>query len=94
MREPDERLRIGLKLVVGDFRKEWKEQFVYRSTEYEPTALYGLEVFALNSSRGLDKEVEDMFKERYIPAFVAADGSRTAAELWNLQRQGQCSPTN
>jgi hypothetical protein len=92
MRESDERLRIGLKLFVGEHRKEWEERFVYRSTEYEPTALYGLQVIALNSSRGLDEEVEDMFKERYIPAFVAAADSRTAAELWNLQRQGQCSP--
>jgi CRISPR-associated endonuclease/helicase Cas3 len=92
MRESDERLRIGLKLFVGEHRKEWEERFVYRSTEYEPTALYGLQVIALNSSRGLDEEVEDMFKERYIPAFVAAADSRTAAELWNLQRQGQCFP--
>jgi len=92
MREPGERLRIGLKLFVADYRKEWEEQFVFRSTEYEPTALYGLEVIALNSNRGLDEAVQNMFKERYIPAFVAADGSRTAAELWNLQRQGQCIP--
>jgi CRISPR-associated endonuclease/helicase Cas3 len=92
MREPDERLRIGLKLIVSGFRKEWEEQFVYRSTEYEPTALYGLEVIGLNNSRGLDETVQNMFKERYIPALVAADGSRTAAELWNLQRQGQIFP--
>ncbi len=54
--------------------------------------MYGLEVIALNSSRGLDEAVKNMFKERYIPALIAADGSRTAAEMWNLQRQGQFFP--
>ncbi len=92
MREPDERLHIGLKLFVNDYRKGWEEQFVYRSTEYEPTALYGLEVIALNSSRGLDDAVKNMFKERFIPALIAADGSRTASQIWSLQRQGQFFP--
>jgi CRISPR-associated endonuclease/helicase Cas3 len=92
MHEPDERIRIGLKLFVGDYRKEWEEQFVFRSTEYEPTALYGLEVIALNSGRGVDDAVKNMFKERFIPALIAADESRTASQLRNLQRQGQCIP--
>lgn len=91
--KPDERLRIGLKLVVSDCRKlEWEEQFVYRSSKDRPAALYGLEVIALNSSRGLDEAVRNMLKERYIPALIAADGSRTAAEMWNLQKQGQFFP--
>ncbi len=93
LRDPDERLRIGLKLFVGDYRKiEWEEQFVYRSSKDKPTALYGLEIIAFNSSRGLDDAVKNMFKERFIPALIAADGSRTASQIWSLQRQGQFFP--
>src|SRR6266849_2837840 len=93
LRKPDERLRIGLKLVVSDCRKlEWEEQFVYRSSKDRPNAVYGLEVIALNSSRSLDEAVRRMFRERYIPTLIAADGSRTAAEMWNLQKQGQFFP--
>ncbi|MBV9231774.1 MAG: type I-D CRISPR-associated helicase Cas3', partial [Chloroflexi bacterium] len=93
MREPDERVRIGLKLIASDYTKAtWEEHFVYRSDKKEPTALYGLEVIALNSSRPLDENVKNMFRERYVPAFVAADESRTASQLWLLQRQGQIFP--
>lgn len=93
IREPDERLRIGLKLIASDYTKmAWEERFVYRSGEKQPTALYGLEVIALNSSRPLDEKVKNMFRERYIPAFVAAEGSRADSQLWLLQRQGQILP--
>ncbi len=93
LREPDERIRVGLKLFVPDYRKmEWEEHFVYRSRESKPSALYGLEVIAINTDRPLDERVRHMFKERYVPALVAADGSRTASQLWQLQKQGQILP--
>ncbi|MDQ2714332.1 MAG: type I-D CRISPR-associated helicase Cas3' [Chloroflexota bacterium] len=89
-RKPEERLQIGLKLDASGYQKlAWEEQFVYRSREYVPTALYGLEVVGRNSSRALDDQVRTMFQERYIPAFLAREGSRTASQLWNLRRQGQ-----
>ena len=90
LRKPEERLQIGLKLDASGYQKlAWEEQSVYRSREYTPTSLYGLEVIVLNSSRALDEQVRTMFKERYIPAFLAREGSRTASQLWNLRRQGQ-----
>lgn len=90
LRKPEDRLQIGLKLDARNYEKlHWEEQFVYRSREYIPTSLYGLEVVVLNSSRALDEQVRTMFKERYIPAFLAREGSRTASQLWNLRRQGQ-----
>ncbi len=90
LRQPDERLQIGLKLDARGYRKlDWEEQFVYRSREYTPTSLYGLETVVLNSSRALDEQVRTMFKERYIPAFLARGESRTASQLGNLRRQGQ-----
>jgi CRISPR-associated endonuclease/helicase Cas3 len=95
LRKPEERLRIGLKLDARNYQKlAWEEQFVYRSQEFIPTSLYGLEVIALNSSRPLDEQVRMMFKERFIPAFLAREQSRTANQLWNLRRQGQimCYP--
>jgi len=52
-----------------------------------------LEVIALNSDRALDETIKNMFRERYIPILIAPDGSRTAAEMWRLQRQGQIFPT-
>jgi CRISPR-associated endonuclease/helicase Cas3 len=92
--KPDERLHIGLKLIVQDYKKiDWEEHFVYRSSKNRPTALYGLEVIALNSSHALDETVKNMFRERYIPILLASDGSRTAAEMWRLQKQGQIFPT-
>jgi len=90
LRKPEERLQIGLKLDARSYQKlAWEEQFVYRSREFTPTSLYGLEVIALNSSRALDEQIRTMFKERFIPAFLAREKSRTASQLWNLRRQGQ-----
>ncbi len=90
LRKPDERLQIGLKLDASGYQKLiWEEQFVYRSREYTPTSLYGLEVIVLNSSRALDEHIRAMFQERYIPAFLSREGSHTASQLWNLRRQGQ-----
>ncbi len=90
LREPRDRLQIGLKLDARGHRKlDWEERFVYRTREYKPTSLYGLEVVVLNNSRALDERIRTIFKERFIPAFVAADGSRTAARLWQMRRQGQ-----
>ncbi|HLZ80132.1 MAG TPA: type I-D CRISPR-associated helicase Cas3' [Ktedonobacteraceae bacterium] len=87
---PDERLQIGLKLSVGEYRRiDWEEEGRFA---YHPTALYGLEVTALNNHHGLPAQVRTMFSERYIPAFVAAKGSRTATTLWSLQRQAQFIP--
>ncbi len=90
LREPDERLQIGLKLSVRGYKRtawEEDEKFAYR-----PTALYGLEVTALNNDHGLPTEVRKMFSERYIPAFVVARESRSASTMWGLQRQAQFIP--
>jgi len=87
---PDERLQIGLKLSVGEYRRiDWEEEGHFA---YHPTALYGLEVTALNNHHGLPAHVRTMFSERYIPAFVAARESRTATTLWSLQKQAQFLP--
>jgi len=87
---PDERLQIGLKLSVREYRRiDWEEAGHFA---YHPTALYGLEVTALNNHHGLPAHVRTMFSERYIPAFVAARESRTATTLWGLQRQAQFIP--
>lgn len=95
LRQPEERLQIGLKLDACSYQKlAWEEQFVYRSQEFTPTSLYGLEVVVLNSSRALDEQVRTMFKERFISAFLVREKSRTERQLWNLRRQGQilCYP--
>ncbi len=90
LRAPDERLQLGYKLNAQDYiRADWEELFVYRSEKYEPTSLYGLEVVALNSNRAIDETIKNMVRDRYVPALVAAEGGRTAAELWRLQRLGQ-----
>jgi CRISPR-associated endonuclease/helicase Cas3 len=90
LRKPEDRLQIGLKLDARDYQKlDWESKFVYRSQEYTPTSLYGLETIVLNNSRALDEQVRTMFKNRFIPAFLAREGSRTASQLWNLRRQGQ-----
>src|SRR6266566_4776007 len=87
---PDERLQIGLKLSVREYRRiDWEEAGHFA---YHPTALYGLEVTALNNHHGLPAHVRTMFSERYIPAFVAARESRTATTLWGLQKQAQFIP--
>jgi len=87
---PDERLQIGLKLSVGEYRRiDWEEE---RHFAYHPTALYGLEVTALNNHHGLPAHVRTMFSERYIPSFVAAKESLTATTLWGLQKQAQFIP--
>src|SRR5229473_427099 len=62
LQAPDERLHTGLKLIVQDHQKiDWEERFVYRSFKDRPTALYGLEVIALNSDRALDETIKNMF---------------------------------
>lgn len=87
---PDERLQIGLKLSVREYRRiDWEQEGHFA---YHPTALYGLEVTALNNHRGLPAHVRTMFSERYIPAFVAAKESRTATTIWSLQKQAQFIP--
>ncbi len=90
LREPGDRLQIGLKLSVGGYKRttwEEEEKFAYR-----PTALYGLEVVALNNDHGLRPEVRKMFSETHIPAFVVAKESRSASTMWSLQRQAQFIP--
>ena len=59
---------------------------------YKPTALYGLEVTALNNNRGLPTDVRKMFSQRYIPAFVVAKESRSASTMWSLKKQAQFIP--
>ena len=90
LREPEERLQIGLKLSVpGSKRTVWEEEDRFA---YWPTALYGLEVTALNNDRGLPTDVRKMFAQRYIPAFVVAKESRSASTMWSLKKQAQFIP--
>jgi CRISPR-associated endonuclease/helicase Cas3 len=90
LREPDERLQIGLKLSVAGYKRTaWEEE---EGFAYRPTALYGLEVVALNNDHGLPTEVRKMFSERYIPAFVVAKESRSASTMWSLKRLAQFIP--
>lgn len=88
LREPGAQLRIGLKLDAGNYmRPNWEEIFAYQLT-----ALYGLEVVALNDSHGLSSDVQNLFRERFIPALVVADRCRSAVEMWRLQKKAQYIP--
>ncbi len=88
--QPEERLHIGLKLSVGGYKRTvWEEEERFA---YYPTALYGLEVIALNNHHGLPDNVRKMFSERYITSFVVAKESRSAGTMWLLQRQAQFIP--
>lgn len=88
--DPEERLHIGLKLSVPGYRRTvWEEE---EGSAYKPTALYGLEVTALNNDHGLPTNVRRMFVQMYIPAFVVAKESRSASTMWNLKKQAQFNP--
>jgi CRISPR-associated endonuclease/helicase Cas3 len=88
LREPGAQLRIGLKLDAGSHtRRQWEETFAYQLT-----ALYGLEVVALNDSHGLTSDIQYLFSECFIPALVVSDRSRSAVEMWQLQRKAQYIP--
>lgn len=88
LREPGAQLRIGLKLDAGDYlRAQWEERFAYQLT-----SLYGLEVVTLNDSRGLTSDVQHLFSESFIPALVVANKSRSAVEVWRLQKKAQYIP--
>ena len=89
LRKPDERLKIGLTLDVPEQLKiEWEQKF----TRW-PTALYGMEVVAVGDSRGVGSQsVVNMFKERYVPAFVVEKDSRSDIALRKLGKQAQFIP--
>ena len=90
LREPEDRLQIGLKLSVPGYKRTvWEEE---EGFAYRPTALYGLEVIALNNDHGLPTNVRKMFSQRYIPAFVVAKESRSASTMWSLKKQAQFIP--
>jgi CRISPR-associated endonuclease/helicase Cas3 len=90
LREPEDRLHIGLKLSVPFFKRTlWEEE---EGFAYKATALYGLEVTALNNDHGLPANVRMMFAQRYIPAFVVAKESRSASTMWSLKKQAQFIP--
>lgn len=90
LREPGAKLRIGLKLDVGDkLRPQWEEIFAYQLT-----ALFGLEVTALGVNHGLTPEIQHLLSERFIPALVVAKKSRAAIEIWSLQKKAQFIPYN
>src|SRR5262249_36157383 len=88
LREPGAQLRIGLKLDAGNYlSSKWEETYAYQLT-----ALYGLEVVTLNDSHGLPPDLQSLFSERFIPALVVADRSRSALEMWRLQKKAQYIP--
>jgi len=90
LREPEDRLQIGLKLSVPKYKRvAWEED---EGFAYKPTALYGLEVTALNNDHGLPTNVRKMFAQRYIAAFVVAKESRSASTMWSLKKQAQFFP--
>lgn len=86
MRRPEERLKLKLTLDEGEKSKvDWEQQF----TRW-PTALYGLELAAIDNSRGVGSlEIQNMFKERYIPALVVAKDSRADIALRMISKQAQ-----
>ena len=75
LREPEDRLQIGLKLSVPGYKRTvWEEE---EGFAYKPTALYGLEVTALNNDHGLPTNVRKMFakgtsRHSWLPKKVAA----------------------
>ena len=83
-------LRIGLKLDAGDCTQdEWEHRYAYRVT-----ALYGLNVVALNDDRGLQANLVALLHSQFVPAFVACDDKKchTIGYLRQLQRQGRFFP--
>ena len=88
--KPEERLHIGLNLSVPGYKRTvWEEE---EGFAYKPTALYGLEVTALNNDHGLPTNARKMFAQRYVPAFVVAKESRSASTMWSLKKQAQFIP--
>ncbi len=83
-------LQIGFNLNANAYTQdEWEEQFAY-----QVTALYGLEVVALDDNRGLDPTLQSLFRTQFIPAFAALDEARsfTASAIRRLQRQARFLP--
>ncbi len=90
LREPGVQLRIGLKLDVGNkLCPQWEE-----TCAYQLTALHGLEVVALNDNHGLTPEIQHLLSDSFIPALVLASKSRSAVEMWRLQKKAQFIPYN
>ena len=90
LREPGAQLRIGLKLDVGNkIRSQWEEIYAYQIT-----ALHGLEVVVLNDNHGLVSDVQHLLGESFVPMLVVANKSRSAVEMWRLQKKAQYIPYN
>jgi CRISPR-associated endonuclease/helicase Cas3 len=86
----DPPLRIALKLDASeDSKDEWEHRYAYRVT-----ALYGLEIVAIDDHHGLQQKLINLLRPQFVPAFVACDDKKyhTANYLRRLQRQGRFFP--
>ncbi|MBX5458528.1 MAG: type I-D CRISPR-associated helicase Cas3' [Thermogemmatispora sp.] len=80
--------QVGLRLDVPEqSRAEWEEQWAYRVT-----ALWGLRPQLINDDTGLPACVGSCFQERFVPVFVAAEESSTAAWLLSLRQKARFFP--
>jgi CRISPR-associated endonuclease/helicase Cas3 len=92
LRKPDAQLHIGFTLDAGDqLRREWEG--LHTSWQASRlTALYGLEIVALNSSRGVPPDIQFLLSERFIPSLVMPQRSRPAVAMQRLQKKAQFIP--
>lgn len=86
----DEPLQIELRLDKRDeTRTQWEERYAYRLT-----ALHGLEIVATKDHHGLASEIQELFREQLIVAFVARNdpGFHSWREIYRLQKQARLYP--
>lgn len=76
---PDERLRLELRLIVGDDLHAWENEFVGRLC-----ALHGLTLETPNGR--LPRELLDGWKNQYVVALVLPEETRPAGQLKALAR--------
>lgn len=68
-------------------RPDWEQTFAY-----QVTALYGLRMVASKDHTGLPLEVQSLFQEQFIPAFLAKKDSSTGFKIRELQKQARFYP--
>jgi CRISPR-associated endonuclease/helicase Cas3 len=86
----EEPLHLALTLDARPWRQEeWEETFAYRVT-----ALHGLRIIPSKDHTGLPHEVQALFAEQFIPAFVARQdkGCQTYPKLYDLQKRARFYP--
>lgn len=87
LRLRDEPLQLTLTLDVRPQRQaDWEQAFAYQIT-----ALYGLRI-VVNDHTGLPLDVQSLFQEQFIPAFVARKDSNSSYKMRELQKQARFYP--